>query len=65
MSQDLTPACGARLGNFGMTKTSDNESWFTVAEWMQTTAPPPHDPTICEKYGSDNSVYAAKIRSSS
>jgi hypothetical protein len=53
------------LGNFGITKISDRESWITVAEWMQTTAPNPHDPTVCEKYGSDNSVYVAKIRSSS
>ncbi len=57
------PERGARLGNFGITKINDNESWITVAEWMQTTAPNPHDPTICEKYGSDNSVYVAKIRS--
>ena len=57
------PERGARLGNFGITMISDNESWITVAEWMQTTSPNPHDPTVCEKYGSDNSVYVAKIRS--
>ena len=58
------PERGARLGNFGVTKISEHESWITVAEWMQTTAPNPHDPTVCEKYGSDNRVYVAKIRCS-
>jgi len=62
--QIAVPERGARLGNFGITKISDHESWITVAEWMQTTAPNPHDPTVCEKYGSDNSVYVAKVRSS-
>jgi hypothetical protein len=33
---------------------SAGETWVTVAEWMQ--------PVGCEKYGSDNSVYAARIR---
>ncbi len=45
---------GARLGNFAVTKVSDKETWVTVTEWMQ--------PVGCEKYGSDNAIYAAKIR---
>lgn len=45
---------GARLGNFAVTKFSDNETWVSVAEWMQ--------PVGIEKYGSDNSVYVAKIK---
>jgi hypothetical protein len=45
---------GARLGNFAVTKVSDEETWVTVAEWMQ--------PVGCEKYGSDNAIYAARIR---
>lgn len=49
----LVPARGARLGNFAVTKVNDRETWVTVAEWMQ--------PVGCEKYGSDNSVYAARI----
>jgi hypothetical protein len=57
------PERGARLGNFGITRISGQESWITVAEWMQTTAPNPHDPTICEKYGSNNSIFVAKVRS--
>lgn len=49
----LVPERGARLGNFGVTEVSPRETWVTVAEWMQ--------PVGCERYGSDNSVYAARI----
>jgi hypothetical protein len=51
--QVLVPERGARLGNFGVTDVSPGETWVTVAEWMQ--------PRGCEKYGSDGSVYAARI----
>ncbi|MCK5463242.1 MAG: hypothetical protein KAI95_09505, partial [Bacteroidales bacterium] len=51
--QILVPERGARLGNFGVTEISSNETWVTVAEWMQ-----PHG---VEKYGSDGSVFVAKI----
>lgn len=50
----LVPERGARLGNFGVVDVTENETWVTVAEWMQ--------PRGCEKYGSDNSVYAARIQ---
>lgn len=57
----LVPERGARLGNFGVTEVNENETWVTVAEWMQTWGPniiiPPDN-----KYGSDNSVYVARIR---
>ena len=59
----LVPNRGARVGNFGVTKISESESWVVVSEWMQTTAPDHHDCTVCERYGSDNSVFLAKIRS--
>jgi len=62
--QILVPERGARLGNFGVVQISENESWVTVAEWMQTSEPDPWDFTVCERYGSDNSVYVAKVRSS-
>ncbi len=58
----LVPERGARLGNFGITKISDIESWVTVTEWMQTKGPRWFDSTICEKYGSNNSVFVAKVR---
>ncbi len=51
--QILVPERGARLGNFGVTDISPYETWVTVAEWMQ--------PNGVEKYGSDGSVFVAKI----
>ncbi|WP_277482670.1 sialidase family protein [Catalinimonas alkaloidigena] len=51
--QVLVPERGARLGNFGVTDVSPDETWVTVAEWMQ--------PQGVEKYGSDGSVYVARI----
>ena len=56
------PERGARLGNFGCLQVNDNEAWIIAAEWMQTTAPDPSDYTRCMKYGSDNSIWIAKIR---
>ncbi|WP_439481481.1 exo-alpha-sialidase [Cyclobacterium plantarum] len=50
----LVPERGARLGNFGVTAVSPDETWVTVSEWMQ--------PEGVEKQGSDGSVYVAKIR---
>lgn len=49
----LVPERGARLGNFGVIEASPNETWVTVAEWMQ--------PAGCEDYGSDNSLYLVRI----
>ncbi len=51
--QILVPERGARLGNFGLTDVNQNETWVTVTEWMQ--------PEGVEKYGSDGSVFVAKI----
>ncbi len=51
--QILVPERGARLGNFGVTDVSENETWVTVSEWMQ--------PRGVEKYGSDGSVFVARI----
>ena len=58
----LVPEHGARLGNFGVTRISENETWVVVSEWMQTTAPDHHDCRVCEKYGSNNSIFLAKVR---
>lgn len=60
--QIVVPERGARLCNFGIAKVSAKETWITVAEWMQTKQPDPYDFTICEKYGSDNSIYLARLR---
>ena len=51
--QILVPERGARLGNFGVTNVSPEETWVTVSEWMQ--------PKGVEKYGSDGSVFVARI----
>jgi hypothetical protein len=60
--QIIVPEKGARLGNFGVVEVSEKETWVTVAEWMQTNPPNPHDYTIPMKYGADNRVYAARIQ---
>ena len=58
----LVPNRGARLGNFAVTQVHDRETWVTVAEWMQTIGPDHHDSTQCEKYGSDNTVWVARLQ---
>lgn len=58
----LVPERGARLGNFGVTEVSADETWVTVAEWMQTNPPRPSDYAACMKYGSNNAVFVARIR---
>ncbi|MBE6651567.1 MAG: hypothetical protein E7613_09705 [Ruminococcaceae bacterium] len=49
----LVPELGARLGNFNVANISEKEKWLLTAEWMQ--------PIGCEKYGSDNSIWIAKV----
>jgi hypothetical protein len=56
----LVPQRGARLGNFGVTEVSENETWVTVTEWMQTWGPKTVIP-VDNPRGADNSVYAARI----
>ena len=58
----LVPQRGARLGNFGIVDVSPAESWVVVAEWMQTKGPRWFDSTICEKHGSGNSIFVAKVK---
>lgn len=50
----VVPERGARLGNFGVCEVSPNGSWIVAAEWMQ--------PRGCEAYGSDNTVWAARVQ---
>jgi len=57
----LVPERGARLGNFGVTEISDNEVWVVVAEWMQCKLPDHWNPMNCERYGSDNTIFVAKL----
>ena len=60
--QVLVPEKGARLGNFGVTRFSENETWVTVTEWMQTTGPKHHDPDKLISYGADNRIWVAKLK---
>jgi hypothetical protein len=60
--RELMPQRGAKLGNFGVTEVNEHETWVTDAEWMQTGPPNPADFTQCTKYGSDNAVFAARLR---
>ncbi|MFN2351161.1 MAG: exo-alpha-sialidase, partial [Kiritimatiellia bacterium] len=51
--RELVPNRGARLGNFSVCDVTENETWVVVSEWMQ--------PVGCEQYGSDNTIWAARI----
>ncbi len=55
------PERGARLGNFGCLHVNDHESWVIVSEWMQTTGPDHFNYRRCMSYGSDNSIFIARI----
>ena len=55
------PERGARLGNFGCVNVSDNEAWVVASEWMQTIAPDLGNWKRCMSYGSDNSIFIARI----
>ncbi|MCB9949960.1 MAG: hypothetical protein H6824_03160 [Planctomycetaceae bacterium] len=59
--QIVVPERGARLGNFGITQVSDNETWVVVTEWMQTWKKPSYVIPVDNEYGADNSVFIAKI----
>ncbi len=61
----LVPERGARLGNFGVTHVTENETWAVVSESMQTNLLDLHDYRVCEKHGRDDSAYVANIRSRS
>ena len=49
----VVPERGARIGNFGVVPVSDDETWIVAAEWMQ--------PRGCDRWGSDNTVWAARL----
>ena len=58
----IIPERGAGLGNFGTAMISRDESWVICSEWMQTVPPNWSDCTVCERYGSDNSIFVSRIR---
>lgn len=58
----IVPERGARLGNFGVLKIDDNTTWVVVSEWMQTWRQSSVVIPVDNPYGSDNSIYIAKIK---
>lgn len=60
--QILVPEKGARLGNFGVTEVSANETWVTATEWMQAPGPNYHDPAPLIERGADNRIWIAKLK---
>lgn len=59
--QILVPEKGARLGNFGVTQVSENETWVTATEWMQTIGPKYNDAERLIEAGADNRIWVAKL----
>jgi hypothetical protein len=57
----LIPELGARYGNFGVTEVSENETWVTETEWMQTWKQASVVIPVDNKWGAKNRVYAARI----
>ncbi|HIA47808.1 MAG TPA: exo-alpha-sialidase [Candidatus Hydrogenedentes bacterium] len=57
----LVPERGARLGNFAVTKVTANETWISVAEWMQRNGRDYVIP-VDNAMGADNSVYIARLK---
>lgn len=56
----LVPERGARLGNFGVTDVNPDQTWVTVAEWMQTWGPNDILP-VHNQYGAAGTVWIARI----
>lgn len=57
----IIPERGARLGNFSVMPLDENEAWVVAAEWMQTNGEQPSY-MRCTPYGSNNSVFVARLR---
>lgn len=56
----IIPERGARLGNFGCLQIAPDEAWVIASEWMQNgsgSAGVEH----CQKYGSNNSIFIARV----
>jgi hypothetical protein len=55
------PERGARLGNFGITEVSEQETWIVTGEWMQTWKQASRIIPVDNAFGADNSTYAARV----
>lgn len=58
----LVPEHGARLGNFGVTEVTPDETWVTVTEWMQAPGPNYSDPKPLIARGANNRIWVAKLK---
>jgi hypothetical protein len=61
--QVVIPERGARLGNFGCLQVAADEAWVVASEWMQNELGQ-SGVEHCQKHGSDNSIFIAKITAS-
>ena len=59
--QIAVPERGARLGNFCCANPAPDEAWVVASEWMQTTGPDSGNWRRCMSYGSDNSIFLARV----
>ncbi len=59
----IIPERGARLGNFQPLKINNNETWVIAAEWMQNDdiGFGIKGAEYCEQFGSDNTIWLAKL----
>ncbi len=56
------PERGARLGNFGITKVSPDESWIVVSEWMQSPrGGGPKGYNDCTSHGATGAIWKARV----
>lgn len=60
--QVLVPEKGARLGNFGITEVTPDETWVTATEWMQAPGPNYSDPEPLIARGANNRIWVAKLK---
>ncbi len=60
--QVLVPEKGARLGNFGVTEVTPDETWVTATEWMQAPGPNYSDPEPLIARGANNRIWVAKLK---
>ena len=53
----IVPEKASRLGNFGITNISENESWVVVSEWMQSSK----GIQACVDGGGDNRIWISRL----
>lgn len=54
----IIPEKSSRLGNFGITRVSENESWIVVSEWMQSDK----GVQACVTGGGNNRIWIGRLK---